>query len=250
MKITRRMSILSRRYSLLPMAAVLLAACSGDDSTSSQAAGTERGACRSGRTCDPGLVCLSDVCVRMPDGGPAATGGESNGTGGAATGGGSASGGASGGGATAGGSSGDGGSAGSAGTSGTGGAAGSSTGGSAGGANCPDVFGTYGTITTLGAGCGDINASAPQCIKGTTSACALHFTSVVPGGGPGAVNGGANLKSDGTFEGASIILGSVQRSGCIGSWSESSSTMEVTCGGTGSSQSCTVSLVRTSTTCP
>lgn len=30
------------------------------------AAGTERGACRPDRTCDVGLVCLSDLCVRPP----------------------------------------------------------------------------------------------------------------------------------------------------------------------------------------
>jgi hypothetical protein len=31
--------------------------------------GSERGACRSGGTCDVGLVCLSDLCVRPPDSG-------------------------------------------------------------------------------------------------------------------------------------------------------------------------------------
>jgi hypothetical protein len=110
------------------------------------------------------------------------------------------------------------------------------------------VFGAF-TVTTVGAGCGDLKASAPQCIKGTTAACALHFSSVVSGG-TGAVNGGSDLQSDGTFDGAAILFGTVQRTGCVGAWTEGTSTMAVTCGGTGSSQSCTAKLVRTSATCP
>jgi hypothetical protein len=111
------------------------------------------------------------------------------------------------------------------------------------------VFGAF-SVTTAGAGCGDLNASAPQCIKGTATACALHFVSVVSGGGTGALNGGADLQKDGTFSGAAILFGTVQRSGCVGKWTSSTSTMEVTCGGVGSSQSCTATLTRTSTSCP
>ena len=75
--------------------------------------------------------------------------------------------------------------------------------------------------------------------------CALHFVSV-PEAGSGAVNGGAQLEADGTFSGASLYLGTIQRTGCVGTWNESTSTMEVTCGGTGTSQSCTVTMSRTS----
>jgi hypothetical protein len=115
---------------------------------------------------------------------------------------------------------------------------------------CPDVSGRYSNLMTTGAGCGDINTSAPQCIQGTSTVCFAHFSSVVPGGGTGAVNGGAMLQMDGSFSGASIILGTAQRTGCIGSWNESTSTMTANCGGTGSSQSCTVTMVRTGATCP
>src|SRR5438034_9890567 len=71
-------------------AALLLFGCGSGDSgfaSAQGATGTERGPCRSGRTCDPGLVCLSDVCVRMPDGGISASGGASGSTGGSADGG-------------------------------------------------------------------------------------------------------------------------------------------------------------------
>lgn len=118
--------------------ALAVLACSGSDDSgfSSQSSeGTERGPCRSGRTCDPGLVCLSDICVRMPDGGVPANGGASTGTGGASNGGQKSSGGSpGGGGGTAnGGSSGNGGSP-SDGGSASGGAAGTGTGGGSSGA--------------------------------------------------------------------------------------------------------------------
>lgn len=141
----------------------------------------------------------------------------------------------------------------------SGGASGSSSGGASGGqtntggaaeaGSCPDVFGSF-TVASVGQGCGDLNTSAPQCIKGTTSVCALHFYSVLPDGGTAAVNGGATLGADGTFSGAAIILGTVQRTGCVGAWNASTSTMSVTCGGTGTSQSCTANLTRTSNLCP
>src|SRR5262245_59132645 len=37
-------------------------------------------------------------------------------------------------------------------------------------------------LMTTGAGRGDLNTSAPQCIQGTNQACFAHFVSVVPGG--------------------------------------------------------------------
>jgi hypothetical protein len=45
--------------------AVVLAAC--DDAGSSTAAGTEGGACLPSDDCDPGLTCVSGLCVRLPD---------------------------------------------------------------------------------------------------------------------------------------------------------------------------------------
>src|SRR5215831_11876736 len=138
-----------------------------------------------------------------------------------------------------GGSGGSGGSSGSGGSGGTGGSGGSSV--DAG--PCPSVFGRYSMLMTTGAGCGDLNTSAPQCIAGTNQACFAHFMSVVSGGGAGAVNGGAMLQMDGSFNNANLIFGSVQRSGCIGSWNETTQTMTANCGGTGSSQSCTVTMV-------
>lgn len=57
----------------LALVAVLagVVGCKGADSTSSgsgsgPALGTERGDCRPDRTCDPGLLCLSNLCVRPP----------------------------------------------------------------------------------------------------------------------------------------------------------------------------------------
>ena len=113
---------------------------------------------------------------------------------------------------------------------------------------CPNVFGTY-SVSIMGQGCSDLNASAPQCIKGTSTVCAAHFVSV-PASGPGAVNGQASLMSDGSFANAMLLFGSVQRSGCVGTWDPATSTMTADCGGIGSSQSCVVTLTRTSTSCP
>jgi hypothetical protein len=49
-------------------AALPAVACKGGSSSSAPppAAGTERGACRPDRSCDRGLTCLSDLCVRPP----------------------------------------------------------------------------------------------------------------------------------------------------------------------------------------
>jgi hypothetical protein len=44
---------------------VLLATCRNP------ATGTERGACYGNATCNEGLSCLSETCVRLPDGGAA-----------------------------------------------------------------------------------------------------------------------------------------------------------------------------------
>jgi hypothetical protein len=113
---------------------------------------------------------------------------------------------------------------------------------------CPAVLGSY-SVTPSGQGCGDLNASAPQCIQATNMTCVAHFVSAPPGG-TGAINGAASLKQDGSFDSAALLFGTVQRTGCTGTWNAATSTMTVDCGGMGSSQSCVVTLVRTSMTCP
>lgn len=166
-------------------------ACSGSESSGfggGLQVGAERGACRSDKTCDPGLICLSDVCVRMPDAGTSSKGGASNGNGGAngGRGGGAASGGASGGGAggrtsssggnvasggaqTSGGMNAGGASGGASGASTTGGTANDSGGVSTGGApatggtsGAGGVLATGGASATGGAG-GGRNDGGPQC---------------------------------------------------------------------------------------
>jgi hypothetical protein len=113
---------------------------------------------------------------------------------------------------------------------------------------CPNVLGQY-SVSIMGQGCSDLNPSAPQCIKGTSTACTAHFVSV-PATGPGAVNGAAMLMMDGSFSGAMLLFGTQQRSGCVGTWDAATSTMTADCGGMGSSQSCIVTLTRTSLICP
>ncbi len=52
--------------SILVGAVLALGACKQGSSAPSAAAGTERGDCRAGGTCDPGLECRSNLCVRPP----------------------------------------------------------------------------------------------------------------------------------------------------------------------------------------
>ena len=114
------------------------------------------------------------------------------------------------------------------------------------GGACPDVHGSY-TLVATGQGCGDLAASAPQCIQQGTG-CHVHFVSNPPTGGS-AINGGADLMSDGSFSGAALTEGTGQRTGCTGTWDSAMSVMTVDCGGVGSSQSCVVTLTRTGSTC-
>jgi hypothetical protein len=110
---------------------------------------------------------------------------------------------------------------------------------------CPDEHGAY-SVALAGAGCGDLAASAPQCIQQNT--CTITFGSS-GSGGTKALNGDATLLIDGVFTGAAIKEGSVQRTGCTGTWNATTSTLTVDCGGVGSSQSCIATLTRTSMTC-
>jgi hypothetical protein len=107
---------------------------------------------------------------------------------------------------------------------------------------CPDQHGAY-SIAISGQGCGDLNASAPECI--TQSACTITLAS-----SGGALNGTAALAMDGSFTGAAITEGTGNRTGCVGMWNPGTSVLTVDCGGVGTSQSCRATLTRTSKTCP
>ena len=111
---------------------------------------------------------------------------------------------------------------------------------------CPDQHGAY-SVAISGQGSGDLNASAPECV--TQSACTITFASSAPAGG-NALNGTAMPAMDGSFTGAAITEGTANRSGCVGMWNASTSTLTIDCGGVGSSQSCRATLTRTSKTCP
>jgi hypothetical protein len=99
-----------------------------------------------------------------------------------------------------------------------------------------------------GAGCGNLNRLALECVVQTT--CTIQFQSRVAAAGVTGIDGDPTLQSDGTFAGAALKEGTVNRTGCTGAWDGSTSTMTVDCGGTGTSQSCEVALTRTALTCP
>lgn len=112
---------------------------------------------------------------------------------------------------------------------------------------CPDVAGAYAITLTQATGCGSLNVTATECVR-SNGGCSFEFRSSATSGGAGAIDGTFTLNSSGTFEGAALSEGSASRTGCTGSWSMSTSTMTVDCGGTGTVQSCVATLLRTSTT--
>lgn len=125
------------------------------------------------------------------------------------------------------------------------------------GGGCPNTLGGYSPLVATGMGCGDFNSLAKQCILpasgagSSMNACVVRFNSEQPATIP-AVNGpmlGVDIKADGTFDNAALRLGTINRTGCTGSFNEGTQTMTVTCGGTGTSQSCTITMVRSSVTC-
>ena len=101
----------------------------------------------------------------------------------------------------------------------------------------------------MGQGCANVSTSAPECIMAAQQLCAFQLVSSPQGGAPPAVNGVVDLASDGSFTGAMLQFGSQSRSGCVGQWNAGSQTLTLDCGGTGTSQSCTVTMVRTGATC-
>jgi hypothetical protein len=111
---------------------------------------------------------------------------------------------------------------------------------------CPDVAGSYGIVVVEAGGCAGLDATAQECVR-QSQGCGIEFRSSVSGGGPAAIDGTATVTAAGSVSGATLMEGNSQRSGCTGTWSAATSTMTVDCGGTGSSQSCLVTLTRTST---
>jgi hypothetical protein len=77
--------------------------------------------------------------------------------------------------------------------------------------------------------------------------CAFQLVS--SGSGGTAVNGVIDLQNDGSFSGAALQFGSVQRTGCVGQWDAGMQTLTLDCGGMGSSQSCIVTMTRTGSSC-
>lgn len=114
-------------------------------------------------------------------------------------------------------------------------------------AACPTVGGLYSMTVVDGAGCGDLNPLAVECIVQTT--CAIQLQSKVTAAGAG-IDGDTTVQSDGSFAGAALKEGTANRTGCTGAWDAATSTMTVDCGGTASSQACEVSLARTALGCP
>jgi hypothetical protein len=134
-------------------------------------------------------------------------------------------------------------------------ASGSGVGGSSGGieaaaaaAPCPDIGGAYAQFAWSGVGCSDINSAAPECIMLAQQLCAFQLVSA-PSTGKPAVNGVVILQSDGSFSGAALQVGTRLRTGCAGQWDVASQTLTFDCGGMGSSQTCSVSMTRTGSTC-
>ncbi len=110
---------------------------------------------------------------------------------------------------------------------------------------CPDEHGAY-SVSVSGAGCGDLDPTAAQCVQQV--GCSVSFISN-PAGAQRALNGSTAIGADGSFASAAITEGSTSRSGCTGTWDNTSQTLTVDCGGTGSSQSCVATLTRTGATC-
>jgi hypothetical protein len=112
---------------------------------------------------------------------------------------------------------------------------------------CPDELGAY-TVMLMGAGCGDLAAAAPQCIKAGNAPCQVQLVSQGTTGN--ALNGTVDLDMSGNFANGAVTEGTVQRTGCTGMWNAATSQLTVDCGGMGSSQSCIAVLTRTGNACP
>jgi hypothetical protein len=79
------------------------------------------------------------------------------------------------------------------------------------------------------------------------ASCQVQLVS--QGAAGSALNGTVALDMSGNFASGAVKEGSVQRTGCTGSWNPAASQLTVDCGGLGTSQSCVATLVRTGS-CP
>jgi hypothetical protein len=107
---------------------------------------------------------------------------------------------------------------------------------------CPDEAGAY-SIALTGAGCGNLSATASECVM--QDVCTITLTTT--GGG---LAGTTPLGTDGSFANGAITEGTGNRTGCTGTWDPGKSTLTVDCGGIGSGQSCIATLTRTASSCP
>jgi hypothetical protein len=113
------------------------------------------------------------------------------------------------------------------------------------GAQCPNESGLY-SVAFSGQGCGNVSNNAPICI--TETSCTITLATK-GSGGSNEVSGTTPILNDGSFTGAAINEGSMNRTGCVATWDNGSSTLTIDCGGTGTSQSCRATLVRTNANC-
>jgi fibro-slime domain-containing protein len=181
-----------RPFGLAFVASALIAAGAGcGGSASSQ--GAEGQHCYPNHSCNAGLVCLSNLCVQPPDGGPGGAGGGTGGRGG--------SGGAAGsiGGSATGGSGGSGGTAGTTGGSSAGAGGSAGTGGSAGAGGSGGVGGGAGSGGSGGAnaGAGGASAGAGGASAGTGGTSAGTGGASAGTGGSGGGVGGASAGAGG-----------------------------------------------------
>jgi hypothetical protein len=107
-------------------------------------------------------------------------------------------------------------------------------------AACPNVFGTY-EVNSENGDCSGLTDQDPQEIRGAL--CALQFISANDGGTV-AVNGTADLQSNGTFTSTTLTLNTMARTPCTGLWDQLNERMTVTCN-QGDANECEVVLRRT-----
>jgi hypothetical protein len=114
-------------------------------------------------------------------------------------------------------------------------------------AGCPVEQGRY-SMQLSGTGCGN-TVAIPECIMQSACTITLSFTQ---SGGSSGISGSVTIASDGSFTNATITEGTNNtRTGCTGSWSDTSTTatLVIDCGGVNTSQSCVATLTRTSAVC-
>jgi hypothetical protein len=100
-----------------------------------------------------------------------------------------------------------------------------------------------------GQGCGSgFSASASECIRQQT--CDITFGTRAVDGGETGISGMIGVAGDGSFTFAALKEGTLNRTGCTGTWDSGSGTLTVDCGGVDSGQACLLTLTRTSNACP